>query len=93
VNGCGSGPPPGCHIGGGWWDSVTASHVIVSTCDPFGAGHYGERVFALRPDGSGLRLLTDTRGFETHADGSVTVEMTGPTSYVPNGPARLPLRR
>jgi hypothetical protein len=40
----------------------------------------------MRPDGAGLRVLTDMRGFAVEADGTVTVELVGPFDYVPAGP-------
>src|SRR5262249_49082495 len=52
-----------------------------STCDPFGANAYGEQIFALRPDGSGLRQLTSTRGLVRGASGIVETELPGPVAY------------
>jgi hypothetical protein len=35
----------------------------------------------MRPDGDGLRQLTDASGFTTNPDGSFRVEMPGPFAY------------
>jgi len=58
--------------------------VFVSSCDPFGTNPNGEQIFAMRPDGSGLRALTDTRSVVHDPDGSVEVELPGPWSYGPH---------
>jgi hypothetical protein len=87
--GC-SGPeagPPGCSIGNGYYrviveDPVTKAVVFNSSCNPFGANPtFGDQLFAMRPDGSGLRQLTDAPGFTTGADGSFRVELSGPFAY------------
>jgi hypothetical protein len=39
------------------------------------------QMFAMRPDGSGLRQLTDAAGFTTNPDGSIRVELPGPFAY------------
>jgi hypothetical protein len=86
IRGCGSGLAPGCWIGvdvfgGPYQDPVTQALVFDSICDPLGANPDGEQFFAIRPDGSGLRQLTFTRGMRTGADGSVDVELPGPQAY------------
>ena len=68
-------PPPGCVTGDLRQDPVTGAIVFVSQCDPFGANPYGAQIFAMRPDGTGLRQLTHLRGFVTEADGTDTVEL------------------
>jgi hypothetical protein len=35
----------------------------------------------MRPDGSGLRQLTNARGMTTDPDGTVHVEIAGPFAY------------
>ena len=45
---------------------------------PFGTNPNGAQIFAIDPDGTNLRQITDTRGFTTQADGTVHVENTGP---------------
>lgn len=81
VRGCTEGPPPGCVVGPAFQDPVTQSTVFFSGCDPFGKNPYGGQMFAMRPEGSGLRQLTDFRGLVTQADGSATVELPGPFAY------------
>jgi hypothetical protein len=41
----------------------------------------GSQIFAMRPDGSRLRQLTDTRGVVMGTDGSLTTELPGPWGY------------
>jgi hypothetical protein len=75
-------PPPKCIIWGFRnQDPVTKAVVFDSTCDPFDSNPFGDQAFALRPDGSGLRQLTDAAGFTTNPDGSVRVELPGPFAY------------
>jgi hypothetical protein len=75
-----AGEPPGCLIISGTigQDPITGSILFDSTCDPFGDNPNGSQTFALRPDGTGLRQVTDTLGFVEEADGTVTVELPGP---------------
>ncbi len=63
------------------WDPKTDAVVLGSSCDPFGRNPWGFQIFSMRPDGTGLRQLTDTRGMIVEADGTVTVEMPGPFAY------------
>jgi hypothetical protein len=60
---------------------VTKAVVFESTCDPFHANPFGGQLFAMRPDGSGLRQLTDASGMTTNPDGSIRVELPGPYAY------------
>jgi hypothetical protein len=73
--------PPSC-TGIGSTPSIdwsTGSIVFGSTCDPFGTNPtLAGQIFAVRPDGTGLRQLTGTRGIEEGADGSLHVELAGP---------------
>src|SRR5262249_10556212 len=70
--GCYYGPPAyGCTIDLAQQDPVTKTIVFYSTCDPFGTNPNGGQLFAMRPDGSGLRQLTNARG------------MTGPSTQLP----------
>ena len=62
-------------------DPVTQAVAFDSTCDPLGANPYGDQIFAMRPDGSGLRQLTDAAGYTTNPDGSFRVELPGPFAY------------
>ncbi len=40
-----------------------------------------QQVYAVRPDGSGFRQLTNYRGMTIDADGVVSVELPGPIVY------------
>jgi len=53
--------PPGCSLDVFIQDPVTRTLVFYSGCDPFGRNPNGQ-IFAMRPDGSGLRQLTDSSG-------------------------------
>jgi hypothetical protein len=55
--------------------------VFDSSCDPLGANPFGCQLFAMRPDGSGLRHLTDAPGLTEYPDRSTRVELTGPFDY------------
>jgi hypothetical protein len=81
---------PGCAqpqgIGYGYYrlifqDPVTESVVFDSNCDPLGANPVGYQLFAMRPDGDGLRQLTEAAGLTTNPDGSIRVELPGPFAY------------
>jgi hypothetical protein len=76
--GCGAFLPPGCRMLGMGVDAVTATVLFYSSCDLSGTKSNGGQIFAMRPDGTGLRALADTRGFVTEADGTRTVELAGP---------------
>lgn len=79
--GCTHTEPPGCGIGPVFQDAVTRTLVFYSSCDAFGQGIYGGQVYAIRPDGRGLRQLSSTRGVVTDPSGAVTVELPGPVAY------------
>lgn len=82
--GCTLSPAPDCGAGLTGFpaqDPVTGSMVFDATCDPFGTNPNGGQLFAMRPDGSGLRQLTTYRGLVVEPDGTVTVELPGPTDY------------
>jgi hypothetical protein len=72
--------PPRCtNLGESRLDLTTGSMVFSSTCDPMGTNpHDGNQLFALRPDGSGLRQLTQTQGVIRNPDRSIDVELPGP---------------
>ena len=55
--------------------------MFVSSCDPFGQNLVGGQIFAMHPDGSGLRQVTHYRGMQTSSDGTLTVEVAGPTGF------------
>jgi hypothetical protein len=62
-------------------DRVTGTVLFGSSCDPVGRNPFGDQLFAMRPDGSGLRQLTATRGMTTDPDGTIHVELPGPAAY------------
>jgi hypothetical protein len=81
VAGC-SNIPPGCNVNVTTQDPVTRTIVFQSSCDPLGTTpNGGSQIFAMRPDGSRLRQLTDTRGVVRGTDGSLTMELPGPWAY------------
>jgi hypothetical protein len=61
-------------------DSVTGTVVFYSACDPFHTGRFASQIFAMRPDGSGLRQITSARGTFTE-DGKDKLELIGPHAY------------
>jgi len=65
-------------------DGRTGTLIFNSSCNPLGqANANSEQIFAMRPDGSGLRQLTSARGWLAAADGSVEAELPGPWGYGP----------
>ena len=74
---------PDCGPTTGWTaqDKETRAVLFQSSCDPLHANPYGEQVYAMRPDGSGLRQLTDAGGFTENPDGSIEVQLPGPFAY------------
>jgi hypothetical protein len=60
---------------------VTNTLVFNSQCDLLHANPLGDQVFAMRPDGLGLRQLTDAAGYTSNPDGSIRVELAGPFAY------------
>jgi hypothetical protein len=76
-------PPPGCGIVNVSTaaDQFSGTLLFSSSCDPVGANPFGAQIFAMRPDGSGLRQLTKARGMTTEANGTVHVEIAGPFAY------------
>ena len=62
-------------------DTQSDALVFYSSCDPFGTNPYGSQVFAMHPDGTGLRQLTNTQGYTRDASGAVTVEVAYPFAY------------
>ena len=75
--GCYYGPPSfGCVIDLAEQDPVTKTIVFYSTCDPFGTNPNGGQLFAMRPDGSGLRQLTQARGVT-----GTSVQLPGPFAH------------
>jgi hypothetical protein len=62
-------------------DPRTGTLVFSSTCDPFGSNPYGDQLFAMRPDGSGFRQLTHSRGLVRVGPGIVEAELPRPYAY------------
>lgn len=81
IEGCNHGDLAGCGIGPVFQDPVTKTLVFYSSCDALGTGFYGGQVYAVLPDGTGLRQLTTTRGLVTEPTGAVSVELPGPVAY------------
>jgi hypothetical protein len=52
-----------------------------SSCVPFGQNLVGGQIFAMHPDGSGLRQVTHYRGVQTASDRTVSVEVPGPIAF------------
>jgi len=75
--------PPGCGIVNisTAADRFSGTLLFSSSCDPVGANPFGSQIFAMRPDGTGLRQLTNARGMTTDSDGSIRVELAGPFAY------------
>jgi hypothetical protein len=66
-------------------DRVTGTVLFGSSCDPVGGNPFGDQIFAMRSDGSGLRQLTATSGMTIDPDGTVRVEIPGPFAYARQG--------
>lgn len=65
-------------------DAQTGTLIFNSSCNPLGqANPDSEQIFAMRPDGSGMRQVTHARGLGTAADGSVEADLPGPWGYGP----------
>jgi hypothetical protein len=73
----------GCALGPLWQDPRSRAVLFGSNCDPLGTNPNGAQIFALQPDGSGLRQLTDSRGLVKEADGGYSGEIPGPWAYGP----------
>lgn len=80
INACGGAEAlSGCSIDGFFGqDRATQTIVFNSSCDPFGTNPDGSQLFAMLPDGDGLRQLTHLQGVVDDADGTVSVELPGP---------------
>jgi hypothetical protein len=62
-------------------DPITGTVLFASSCDPAGGNPFGQQLFAIGPDGTGLRQLTNARGMTTDPDGTLHVELPGPFAY------------
>jgi hypothetical protein len=84
ANGCNLPSTSWCSIeveGPATFDPTADVLTFDTTCDPFGTNAFGSQFFAVHGDGSGLRQLTNYRGRQVAPDGSVTVELPGPTEF------------
>jgi hypothetical protein len=71
----------GCTIRAVFVDRITGTVLFPASCDPVGANPSGYQLFAMRPNGTGLRQLTNARGMTTDPDGTIRVELPGPFAY------------
>jgi hypothetical protein len=56
-------------------DQQTGTIFFLSSCDPLGQNpNNGRQLFAMQPDGSGLRQVTNARGLFYGEDGALEVE-------------------
>jgi hypothetical protein len=72
--------PLGCSVGLINRDVRTDAMLFYSNCDPFGTNPNGSQIFAMHADGTGLRQLTTTRGYEGDAR-DFTVEHAFPVAW------------
>jgi hypothetical protein len=74
---------PGCLIELQAHEGATGTIVFNSSCDPFGTNPAGDQLFAMRPDGSGLRQITHAPGVvtDTTTPDVIEVELPGPFAY------------
>jgi len=75
----------GCAVQKLFQDRRNRSLVFYSDCDPLGTNPNGSQVFSMRPDGSELRQLTDSRGLVFESDAAIG-ELPGPWAYGPYAP-------
>jgi hypothetical protein len=68
--------------------AIGGAVVFETSCDPFCSRIHGERpcnlggnIFAMRPDGSGMRQLTHARTVTRLPEGGIHVELPGPWAY------------
>jgi hypothetical protein len=62
-------------------DPVTGAILFDSGCDLVGSNLMGQQLYAVRPDGTGLRQLTNFCAMTVEPDGTVDVELPGPFAY------------
>jgi hypothetical protein len=83
-SGCRFGPLSyGCGLYLSSQDPRSRTLFFYSSCDPFGTNPNGGQIFAVQPDGSGLRQLTDARGLK-EAAGAFSADLPGPWAYSPS---------
>ena len=66
--------PDGCRSDLVGQNPETGTIYFWSQCDPLGLNPNGNQLFAIQADGTGLRQLTNARGFVQGADRTVEVE-------------------
>ena len=59
---------------------------FAASADPLGTNPKGGQIFAVQPDGTGLRQLTASRGLVREAAGVYLGELPGPWAYGPYEP-------
>jgi len=88
LHGCAATVSDGCSSGLSFGSDSTDTRngmvIFDSGCDPFGTNPYGEQIFAIRPDGTGLQQLTQARGFVRGSGGDGFTELPGPWAYGPH---------
>ena len=75
--------PKGCGLYLSSQDPTSRTLLFYSDCDPLGTNPNGGQIFAMQPDGSGLRQLTDSRGLVHEAPGAYSGSIPGPWAYGP----------
>jgi len=80
-DGCFFTPSPGCSVTIVAQDRATGTLIVDSSCDSLGTNPSANQLFALHPDGSGLRQITHARGVVTDTPDVVEVELPGPFAY------------
>ena len=80
-HGCFTASTPGCLVRMVAQDRIAGTLILDSSCDPLGTNPMGDQLFVLRPDGSGLRQITNARGVVTDTPEVVEVELPGPFAY------------
>jgi len=78
--------PRECAISTLYQDRRTRALIFYSSCDPLGTNPKGGQIFAIQPDGTGLRQLTASRGLVREAAGVYLGELPGPWAYGPYEP-------
>jgi hypothetical protein len=73
----------GCGLEISFQDPRSRTLVFYSSCDPLGRNLNGGQIFAVQPDGSGLRQLTDARGLVEEV-GAFSGDLPGPWAYGPS---------
>jgi hypothetical protein len=67
-------------------DPRSRTLLFYSTCDPLGENPNGVQIFAIQPDGTGLRQVTDARGMGRDADGTYSAQLPALWAYGPYEP-------